>query len=45
MMKGNEHVQGFLSRAMTIISQIRSHRDQITDQTVVKYFKEFNSYV
>jgi len=36
MMKGNEPVQDFLSRAMAIISQMRSYGDQITDQTVVE---------
>lgn len=41
-MKGDEHVQEFLSRAMAIISLMSSHGDKITDQTVVEIFKEFN---
>ena len=36
MMKGNEPMQDFLSRQMTIISQMRSYVDKITDQTVVE---------
>ena len=31
-------MQDFLSRAMTIISQMRSYGDQITTQTVVEIF-------
>ena len=38
MMKGNESVQDFLSRAMTIISRMRSYDVQITYQTIEEIF-------
>lgn len=38
IMKENKSVQDFLSRAMAIISQMRSYEDQIINQTVVEKF-------
>lgn len=36
MMKGGESIASFLSRAMTIVSQMRSYGEKVTDQTIVE---------
>lgn len=36
IMKNGDSIYGFLSRALTIISQMRSYVEKITDQTIVE---------
>jgi len=36
MMKSGESIASFLSRAMTIVSQMRSYGEKVTDQIIVE---------